>query len=73
MLLKGAPGMVCAGMVIGALLAFLGKSFAASLIEDLPVKSVLPILFGAVAMIAVALRVALPYPILSSVEESRAR
>jgi ABC-type antimicrobial peptide transport system permease subunit len=55
MVLKDVPGMVCAGMVIGALLAFWGKSFAASLIGDLPVKSAIPILFGAVAIIAVAL------------------
>jgi len=36
-------------------MAFSGKSFAASLMEDLPVESVVPIVFGAAAMIAVAL------------------
>jgi len=41
--------------VIGAPMAFSGKSFAASLMEDLPVESVVPIVFGAAAMIAVAL------------------
>jgi hypothetical protein len=47
MVLKDVPGMVCAGMVIGALLGFWDKSFAASLIGDLPIESVIPILFGA--------------------------
>jgi hypothetical protein len=48
MVLKDVPGMVCGGMVIGALLAFRCKSFAASLIGDMPVESVIPILFGAI-------------------------
>ena len=55
MVLVDALGMVAAGLVIGAPLAFWGKTFAASLIQDLPVKSVVPIGFGAVAMIAIAL------------------
>jgi len=55
MVLGDALGMVSAGLVIGAPVAFWGKSFVASLIEDLPVKSMVPIVFGAVAMIAVAL------------------
>ena len=55
MVLVDALGMVAAGLVIGAPLAFWGKSFAASLIRDLPVKSAVPIGFGAVAMIAIAL------------------
>lgn len=50
-----ALGMVCVGLAIGAAIAYWGKSFAASLIQDLPVKSATPIAFGAVAMIAVAL------------------
>jgi putative ABC transport system permease protein len=54
MVLGDALGMVCAGLVIGAPLAFWGKSFAASLIPDLPVQSAGPIGFGAVAMVAVA-------------------
>jgi ABC-type lipoprotein release transport system permease subunit len=36
-------------------MALWGKSFAASLIQGLPVKSGVPIAFGVVAMIAVAL------------------
>src|SRR2546425_3657702 len=55
MVLGDALGMVLAGLLIGAPMAFWGKSFAASLIEDLPVQSIVPIAFGAVAMVAVAL------------------
>jgi putative ABC transport system permease protein len=55
MVLRDALGMVVAGLCVGAPLAFWGKTFAASLIPDLPVKSALPIAFGAVAMIAIAL------------------
>jgi putative ABC transport system permease protein len=55
MVLVDALGMVCAGLVIGAPLAFWGKTFAASLLQDLAVGSAVPIGFGAVAMVAVAL------------------
>jgi predicted permease len=55
MVLADALGMVSAGLAIGAPLALWGKSFAASLIQDLPAKSGVPIVFGAVAMMAVAL------------------
>jgi predicted permease len=55
MVLAEALGMVLAGLAIGAPMALWGKSFAASLIRDLPVKSDTPIAFGAVAMVAVAL------------------
>jgi predicted permease len=55
MVLGDALGMVSAGLAIGAPMALWGKSFAASLIPDLPVKSDVPVVFGAVAMIAVAL------------------
>jgi predicted permease len=55
MVLGDALGMVSAGLAIGAPVAFWGKSFAASLIQDLPVKSTIPIAFGAAAMVAVAL------------------
>ena len=55
MVLREALELVCAGLAIGAPLAFWGKSLAASLIKDLPVKSVIPIAFGVVVMIAVAL------------------
>ena len=55
MVLADALGMVVAGLALGAPLAFWGKRFAASLIPDLPVSSAAPIIFGVVAMIAVAL------------------
>jgi putative ABC transport system permease protein len=55
MVLGDALGMVCAGLCVGAPLAFWGKTFAASLIPDLPLKSVVPIGFGAVGMMAIAL------------------
>jgi predicted permease len=55
MVLGDALGMVSAGLAIGAPMALWGKSFAARLIQDLPAKSDVPIVFGVVAMIAVAL------------------
>jgi len=55
MVLRDALWMVCAGVAVGAPLAFWGKSVAASLIADLPTKSAAPVVFGGVAMIAVAL------------------
>jgi predicted permease len=55
MVLGDALVMVGAGLAIGAPLAVWGKSFAASLIPDLPGRSAVPIAFGALAMIAVAL------------------
>jgi len=55
MVLADALGMVAAGLAIGAPMALWGKSLAASLIQDLPVKSDVPIVFGVAAMIAVAL------------------
>jgi len=55
MVLGDALGMVCVGLAIGAPIAYWGKSFAARLIQDLPVDSATPIIFGAVAMTAVAL------------------
>ena len=55
MVLGDALGMVVAGLVLGAPIAFWGKKFAAILIEDLPVNSPVPIALGVVAMILVAL------------------
>jgi predicted permease len=55
MVLGDALGMVCAGLAIGAPIAYRSKNLAANLIQDLPVSSAVPIVFGAVAMIAVAL------------------
>ena len=55
MVLREALLMVCAGLIIGIPLAFWGKRFAAMLLADLPAASVAPIVFGSVAMIALAL------------------
>jgi len=53
--LRDALWMVCAGLVIGAPLAFWGKRVADSLISGLPVASPLPIAVAAAIMIAVGL------------------
>ena len=53
--LRDALWMVCAGLAIGAPLAFWGKRVAASLIPDLPVAGLLPIVVAAAIMIAVGL------------------
>jgi putative ABC transport system permease protein len=53
--LRDALWMVCAGLAIGAPLAFWGKRVAARLIPDLPVASALPIVVAAAIMIAVGL------------------
>jgi predicted permease len=53
--LRDALWMVCAGLAIGAPLAFWGKRVAASLIPDLPVANPLPIVVAAAIMIAVGL------------------
>ncbi len=55
MVLGEALEMVCAGIAVGVPIAFWSKSFAASLIQDLPVESVAPIATGTAAMVAVAL------------------
>ena len=55
MVLREAFGMSAAGLAIGVLLAYWGKRFVASLIPGLPVQSVVPIVFGAAVMVALAL------------------
>jgi len=55
MVLGDALGMVCAGLILGSPIAYWAKTYAASVILDLPVDNLFPIVFGAVAMIAVAL------------------
>jgi putative ABC transport system permease protein len=54
-ILRDALGLVCAGLVLGAPLAFWGKSVAASLIRGLPANSPLSVVFGSAAMIVLAL------------------
>ena len=39
MVLKGALGLVCAGLVVGVPLAVWSQRFAASLIQDLPLEA----------------------------------
>jgi putative ABC transport system permease protein len=51
MVLREALAMVCAGLIIGVLLAFWGKRFAATLIADLPAAGVAPIVFGSVGIL----------------------
>ena len=53
--LRDGLWMVCAGLAIGAPLAFWGIRVATSLIPDLPVASPLPIVVAAAIMIAVGL------------------
>ena len=55
MVLGEALGMSCAGLAIGAPIAYWGKRFAAGLIPGLPVQSEVPIVFGAAVMVALAL------------------
>jgi len=55
MVLGEALGMVCAGLAVGVPITSWCKSFAASLIQGLPLQSAVPIAFGAVAMTAIAL------------------
>jgi predicted permease len=52
---KTSLALAGAGVIVGAPLALLGRRVAASLIEDLPAGSVLPIAAAAAAMIAIAL------------------
>jgi predicted permease len=55
MVLRDALSTVCAGLVIGAPLGFWAKSVAGSLIPNLSAKTTMPIIFGGVVMIGVAL------------------
>jgi predicted permease len=54
MVLGDALVMVCAGLLIGAPLAFWGKRIAMSLIQDLSDKNSISIILGAAAMLAIA-------------------
>ena len=55
MVLKGAFGLVCAGLVVGVPVAVASQRFAASLVPGLAVKLALPIGVADVIMIAIAL------------------
>jgi len=53
--LHDAVWMVCAGLALGTPLAFWAKSVAAGLIQGLPAKSLVSIVFGGAVMIVLAL------------------
>jgi putative ABC transport system permease protein len=55
MVLGEALGMCAAGLAIGAALAYGGRRLLASVLPELPVESVTPIVFGTAVMLVVAL------------------
>ncbi len=55
MVLRDTLGMSCVGLAIGVVIAYWGKRLAGSLIPGLPVQSAIPIVFGAVSMMAITL------------------
>jgi putative ABC transport system permease protein len=55
MVLRGAVGLVGAGLVIGVPLAFLSRLAASRVVTDLPVDSVWPLVLATAAMLAIAL------------------
>jgi len=58
MVLAEALRMSAAGLLIGAFIAYAGRRLTGSLVHDLPVGSGLPIVFGAVTMVAISLAAA---------------
>ncbi len=69
MVLLDAMAMVCLGLALGIPLVLWSKPLARSLVEGLPVDSLLPVVFGAGAMLAVALLAAfLPARLASRVD-----
>ncbi len=58
MVLRGALGLVCAGLAIGVPLALMGRRAATHVIADLPADSVWPLVLATAAMLAVALAAA---------------
>jgi predicted permease len=55
MVLRGAVGLVCAGLVIGVLLALLSRRAASRVVTDLPAHSVWPLVLATATMLAIAL------------------
>jgi putative ABC transport system permease protein len=55
LVLKGAFGLVCAGLVLGVPIAVASQRFAASLVPGLAANSPLPIAVAGLIMIAIAL------------------
>jgi ABC-type antimicrobial peptide transport system permease subunit len=55
MVLRGAVGLVCAGLIIGAPLGVLSRRAAGRVVTDLPVDSIWPLVLATAAMLAIAL------------------
>jgi putative ABC transport system permease protein len=55
MVLRGALGLVCVGLVIGVPLALLSRRTASRVVTDLPVDSMWPLVVAATTMLAIAL------------------
>ena len=55
MVLRGALGLVCAGLVIGVPLGLLSRRAASRVVTDLPVDSMWPLVFATAATLAIAL------------------
>jgi hypothetical protein len=55
MVLRGAVGLVCGGLMIGVPLALLSRRAASRVVTDLPVDSVWPLVLATAAMLAIAL------------------
>jgi putative ABC transport system permease protein len=55
MVLKGALGMICAGLFAGVPMAMWGRRLAQSAVEGLPSGRLAPVLFAGISMIAIAL------------------
>jgi ABC-type antimicrobial peptide transport system permease subunit len=55
MVLRGAFGLVCAGLAIGVPLALLSRRAASRVVTDLPADSGWPLVLATAAMLAIAL------------------
>lgn len=55
MVMKDAMRMVCAGLIVGAPVALWGKNLASSFIQDVEIKSAIPVLGAVGAMLGLAL------------------
>ena len=55
MVLRGALGLVCAGLAIGVPLAFLSRGAASRVVTDLPADNVWPFVLATATMVAIAL------------------
>lgn len=55
MVLRGALGLVCAGLVIGVPLGVLSRRAASRVVTDLPADSLWPLVLATAAMLAIAL------------------